>query len=237
LQEDLLNEPCTELKRYADIEALLLGLHDRGDEGQEELVEQLAKDDEQEGMMEQQGVVVLDGADEAENDARYAKQLVDYDSLARKVTIQSLMHRMTHDSHHQVHAVATRCPRYEQTEDPGALVFVYRRLYFYLGELSLPPKFLKKKGQTESEAFVDYEADNLWLMDVHLTDLRSDLFWDEIGIIHLFCGCLRRPMLMVLRQVQPLEPGFVGGAGGCAAQPCAPVPGLLPCFGAGSAHG
>ena len=57
-------------------------------------------------------------------------------------------------------------------EDPGALLYVYRRLYHYLGELTPAPKFLKRKGQSNLEAYLEYERDNLLLLNVYMNDLR-----------------------------------------------------------------
>jgi hypothetical protein len=52
------------------------------------------------------------------------------------------------------------------------LLYVYQRLYAYVGELSPVPKFSKRKGQSDSEAFMEYETANLDLLQMHLLDLR-----------------------------------------------------------------
>jgi len=54
----------------------------------------------------------------------------------------------------------------------AGLLYVYPRLYAYVGELSPVPKFSKRKGQSESEAFMEYEAANLDLLQMHFLDLR-----------------------------------------------------------------
>jgi len=54
----------------------------------------------------------------------------------------------------------------------AGLLYVYPRLYAYVGELSPVPKFSKRKGQSESEAFMEYEAANLDLLQMYLLDLR-----------------------------------------------------------------
>lgn len=41
-----------------------------------------------------------------------------------------------------------------------------------MGELSLNPKFVKRKGQSNAEAFFEYEKDNVALLHVYLNDLR-----------------------------------------------------------------
>lgn len=56
--------------------------------------------------------------------------------------------------------------------DPAPLLYAYQRLYYYLGELSPTPKFLKRKGQSDAEAYAEYEGASLDLFEVHLNDLR-----------------------------------------------------------------
>lgn len=52
------------------------------------------------------------------------------------------------------------------------LLFVYRRLYYYIGQFSTHPKLLGKKGQREWELFLEYEKENLRLAHIHLNDLK-----------------------------------------------------------------
>jgi len=52
------------------------------------------------------------------------------------------------------------------------LLYVYTHLYAYVGELSPVPKFAKRKGQSDSDAFMEYEAANLDLLQIHFLDLR-----------------------------------------------------------------
>lgn len=56
--------------------------------------------------------------------------------------------------------------------DSDALIYVYSHFYTYLTELSNTPRFLKRKGQSEAEAYAEYEAANLDLLQMHFLDLR-----------------------------------------------------------------
>ena len=59
-----------------------------------------------------------------------------------------------------------------KVKDPALLVYAYQRLYAYLGELSPAPKFLKRKNQSDAEAYKEYEVANVDVLRVHLLDLR-----------------------------------------------------------------
>lgn len=52
------------------------------------------------------------------------------------------------------------------------LLFVYHRLYCYIGQFSTHPKLLGKKGQREWELYLEYEKENLKLARIHLNDLK-----------------------------------------------------------------
>lgn len=57
-------------------------------------------------------------------------------------------------------------------EERAPLLYAYRRLYLYLAQLTLVPRFLQRKGQSVAEAYVEFEAANVDLLHVHLHDLK-----------------------------------------------------------------
>ena len=59
-----------------------------------------------------------------------------------------------------------------KAEERAPLLYAYRRLYLYLAQLTLVPRYLQRKGQSAAEAYVEFEAANLDLLHVHLHDLK-----------------------------------------------------------------